>query len=41
MYGSIRACCAATTELEDFPKEGIQWGDRECSINRFFRDEHC
>ncbi|KAL8933996.1 MAG: hypothetical protein Q9211_005466, partial [Gyalolechia sp. 1 TL-2023] len=27
MYGSIRACCAATTELKSFPKEGIQWGD--------------
>lgn len=27
MFGSIRACCAATTELEDFSKEGIQWGD--------------
>lgn len=27
MYGSIRACCASTTELKSFPKEGIQWGD--------------
>ncbi|KAI4098222.1 MAG: hypothetical protein L6R37_006592 [Teloschistes peruensis] len=27
MYGSIRACCAATTRLTSFPKEGIQWGD--------------
>ncbi|MCJ1267875.1 hypothetical protein MMC22_007761 [Lobaria immixta] len=27
MYGSIRACCAATTELRSFPREGIQWGD--------------
>lgn len=27
MYGSIRACCAATSELEDFAHEGIQWGD--------------
>ncbi|KAL8795182.1 MAG: hypothetical protein Q9195_002337 [Heterodermia aff. obscurata] len=27
MFGSIRTCCAATTELEDFPKEGIHWGD--------------
>ncbi|KAL9004205.1 MAG: hypothetical protein Q9188_002955 [Gyalolechia gomerana] len=27
MYGSIRACCAATTELKGFPKDGIQWGD--------------
>ncbi|KAL8831415.1 MAG: hypothetical protein Q9170_005296 [Blastenia crenularia] len=27
MYGSIRACCAATTELKTFPITGIQWGD--------------
>ncbi|KAL8770217.1 MAG: hypothetical protein Q9209_004059 [Squamulea sp. 1 TL-2023] len=27
MYGSIRACCAATTQLTKFPKAGIQWGD--------------
>ncbi|KAL8690078.1 MAG: hypothetical protein Q9218_004392 [Villophora microphyllina] len=27
MYGSIRACCAATTQLTSFPKQGIQWGD--------------
>ena len=27
MYGSIRACCAAVTELKSFPNEGIQWGD--------------
>ncbi|TVY17925.1 hypothetical protein LARI1_G005385 [Lachnellula arida] len=27
MYGSIRACCASTAELEDFAYEGIQWGD--------------
>ena len=27
MYGSIRACCAATTELKASPGEGIQWGD--------------
>ncbi|KAL8763620.1 MAG: hypothetical protein Q9184_000620 [Pyrenodesmia sp. 2 TL-2023] len=27
MYGSIRACCAATTELKHFPRTGIQWGD--------------
>ncbi|KAL8852089.1 MAG: hypothetical protein Q9221_003019 [Calogaya cf. arnoldii] len=27
MYGSIRACCAATTQLTIFPKAGIQWGD--------------
>ncbi|KAL8754967.1 MAG: hypothetical protein Q9199_003976 [Rusavskia elegans] len=27
MYGSIRACCAATTQLTTFPKAGVQWGD--------------
>ncbi|KAL8714240.1 MAG: hypothetical protein Q9220_001969 [cf. Caloplaca sp. 1 TL-2023] len=27
MYGSIRAACAATTELKSFPKAGIMWGD--------------
>ncbi|CZR53379.1 uncharacterized protein PAC_03257 [Phialocephala subalpina] len=27
MYGSIRACCASTTELTDFSREGIIWGD--------------
>ncbi|KAL8737362.1 MAG: hypothetical protein Q9181_001737 [Wetmoreana brouardii] len=27
MYGSIRACCAATTQLTSFPRAGIQWGD--------------
>ena len=27
MYGSIRACCAATSELTTFPKEGTKWGD--------------
>ena len=27
MYGSIRACCSATSDLKSFPKEGIQWGD--------------
>lgn len=27
MYGSIRVLCAATTELGDFPSNGIQWGD--------------
>ena len=32
MFGSIRACCAATTELEDFREEGIQWGDRKLSM---------
>lgn len=29
MYGSIRACCAATTELGIFPREGVKWGDRK------------
>ena len=29
MYGSVRVCCAAPTSLEDFPLDGIQWGDRE------------
>ena len=27
MYGSIRACCASTSELTDFSAEGILWGD--------------
>ncbi|PQE29641.1 Peptidase C78 ubiquitin fold modifier-specific peptidase 1 2 protein [Rutstroemia sp. NJR-2017a BBW] len=27
MYGSIRACCASTSELTDFGRDGIQWGD--------------
>lgn len=27
MYGSIRACCASTTELDDFSADGILWGD--------------
>ncbi|MCJ1353819.1 MAG: hypothetical protein MMC33_003806 [Icmadophila ericetorum] len=27
MYGSIRTCCAVTSELNEFSKEGIQWGD--------------
>lgn len=31
MYGSIRACCSATTELEHFTEKGIQWGDRKFS----------
>ena len=29
MYGSIRVCCAATTELSDYTEKGIQWGDCE------------
>jgi hypothetical protein len=27
MYGSIRTCCASTTELTDFNRDGIIWGD--------------
>ncbi|KAL8884790.1 MAG: hypothetical protein Q9205_004604 [Flavoplaca limonia] len=27
MYGSIRACCAATTQLTSFPRAGVKWGD--------------
>ncbi|PVH94683.1 hypothetical protein DM02DRAFT_692550 [Periconia macrospinosa] len=27
MYGSMRVLCAATTQLDDFPVTGIQWGD--------------
>jgi len=27
MYGSIRTCCASTTELTDFSHDGILWGD--------------
>ncbi|KAF2494006.1 hypothetical protein BU16DRAFT_512224 [Lophium mytilinum] len=27
MFGSLRACCAATSELDDFTPDGIQWGD--------------
>ena len=27
MFGSIRVLCAATTSLEDFPVEGVKWGD--------------
>lgn len=27
MYGSVRALCASTTELEDFSPDGILWGD--------------
>lgn len=29
MFGSIRTLCAATSKLEDFPMEGIHWGDCE------------
>ncbi|KAA8565135.1 hypothetical protein EYC84_010882 [Monilinia fructicola] len=33
MYGSIRARCASTSELEDFGRDGIQWGDwRACGL---------
>ncbi|MCJ1478825.1 hypothetical protein MMC13_007509 [Lambiella insularis] len=27
MYGSMRACGSATTELDSFSREGIMWGD--------------
>lgn len=27
MFGSIRTLCSATTQLDDFPSSGIQWGD--------------
>lgn len=27
MFGSIRVLCAATTNLDDFPVEGVKWGD--------------
>ncbi|MCJ1393672.1 hypothetical protein MMC18_006548 [Xylographa bjoerkii] len=27
MYGSMRVCCSATTELDSFGKEGVMWGD--------------
>lgn len=27
MFGSIRTLCAATTQLDDFPSNGLQWGD--------------
>ncbi|PVI06681.1 hypothetical protein DM02DRAFT_649430 [Periconia macrospinosa] len=27
MFGSIRVLCAATTQLDDFPADGIKWGD--------------
>lgn len=29
MYGSMRGCCSATTELDSFGREGIMWGDRK------------
>jgi len=27
MFGSIRVIMASTTQLDDFPDNGIQWGD--------------
>jgi hypothetical protein len=27
MFGSIRTLCSATTQLDDFPSNGIMWGD--------------
>lgn len=38
MYGSIRACCAATSELDMFPRAGIQWGDRKLLYIFHFRE---
>lgn len=32
MYGSIRVCCAATTELVHYTEKGIQWGDCESDL---------
>lgn len=27
MFGSMRVLCASTTQLDDFPSNGIRWGD--------------
>jgi hypothetical protein len=27
MYGSVRTLCASTTQLDDFPSNGVQWVD--------------
>ena len=35
-YGSIRACCASTTELYDFNAIGIQWGDCKSPLLQIF-----
>lgn len=35
MFGSIRTLCSATTQLDDFPSIGIQWGD--LGMGRHFR----
>jgi hypothetical protein len=32
MFGSVRVCCASTTELDEFSAEGIQWGDCKRSL---------
>ena len=40
MYGSIRACCAATTELEGFSGKGIQWGDRKLLAGLLIINSH-
>ncbi|KAH7064738.1 hypothetical protein B0J12DRAFT_9729 [Macrophomina phaseolina] len=37
MFGSIRTLCAATSQLNDFPLEGIQWGDLGTNENGVFR----
>lgn len=31
MFGSIRTLCAATSNLHEFPAEGIHWGDYKFS----------
>jgi len=37
MFGSMRVLCAATTQLDDFPAEGIKWGDITGSDDTVFR----
>ncbi|KAF2182554.1 hypothetical protein K469DRAFT_586165 [Zopfia rhizophila CBS 207.26] len=37
MFGSIRTLCAATSQLDDFPCEGVQWGDLGMPAGRQFR----
>ena len=34
MYGSIRVCCAAATQLDNHGEKGIMWGD--CTLNLYF-----
>ena len=40
MYGSIRACCAATTGLERFSGNGIKWGDRKLLAGLSITNSH-